>query len=108
MIGFLTKWILGLSSPSPDASWRVLEELAVELYSSGPDHDELWTRAGGLAADLQKNGTGRARWHDALALIQRGKDPRPGRLLDEMSRDFPNNEHLRRLKSAGLFHAGHR
>lgn len=103
MVSFLTKWSLGLASPSPDTPWLILEELALELYSSGPDHEELWSRAGGKPADLQKNGSGKARWHDALSQIRRGKDPKIDKLLAEMARDFPNNDDLRRLKFSSSF-----
>lgn len=103
MVGFLTKWSLGLASTSPDTQWLILEELALELYSTGPDHEELWSRAGGKPADLQKNGSGKARWHDALSQIRRGKDPKIDKLLAEMARDFPHNDDLRRLKSSSSF-----
>ncbi|MCC7375353.1 MAG: hypothetical protein IT581_11925 [Verrucomicrobiales bacterium] len=103
MVSFLTKWSLGLASTSPDTPWLILEELALELYSGGPDHEELWSRAGGKPADLQKNGSGRARWHDALSQIRRGKDPKIDKLLAEMARDFPNNDDLHRLKSSPSF-----
>jgi hypothetical protein len=72
----------------------VLEDLAAELYPTGPNHDELWDRAGGRDADLQTYGSGQSRWRNAIAQIRRGKGPRLGRLIGEMRRDFPSNDQV--------------
>jgi hypothetical protein len=99
MIGIFTRWALGLSSVSYEDKWTVLEDLAADLYPNGPDHNEVWDRAGGRSADLQSFGSGRSRWRDAVAQMRRGKGPRPVRLLDEMRRDFPFNDEVRHLAS---------
>lgn len=97
MISIFTRWSLGLSSISYEQKWQVLGELATDLYPSGPDHNELWSRAGGRNADLQSYGSGDGRWRDALEHMRRGQGPRAERVLGEMARDFPWNEHLRYL-----------
>ena len=99
MIGIFTRWTLGLSAVSYEDKWTVLEELAADLYSNGPDHNEIWSRAGGRDADLQSFGSGRSRWRNAIGQIRRGKGPRPSQLLDEMRKDFPQNDQVRYLAS---------
>ena len=99
MIGIFTRWMLGLSAVSEEDKWAVLEDLAADLYPNGPDHNEVWDRAGGRDADLQSFGSGQSRWRDAIAQMRRGKGPRPARLLDEMRRDFPYNDQVRHLAS---------
>nr|WP_246698647.1 MULTISPECIES: effector-associated domain EAD1-containing protein [unclassified Rhizobium] len=97
MIGIFTRWSLNLSAVTADEKWTVFEELAADLYPSGPDHNELWDRAGGRNWDLQTFGNGRSRWRDAISQIRRGKGPRSSRLLSEMKRDFPLNDQVRYL-----------
>ncbi|MEU8327579.1 effector-associated domain EAD1-containing protein [Micromonospora sp. NPDC048839] len=96
MIGPLDRWWLRLSPISPAEKWESLESLAAELFETGPDHENLWERAGGHNADLQKIGNGRERWRDALSRIRRGaKGPRVKKLLREMQQDYPSNASLR-------------
>jgi hypothetical protein len=97
MIGIFTRWSLGLSAVSYEDKWIVLEDLASDLYPTGPDHNEIWGRAGGRGADLQSVGSGRSRWRDAIAQMRRGRRPRPAELLDEMRRDYPHNDQVRHL-----------
>lgn len=97
MVGVFTRWSLNLSAVTFDEKWVVFEELAVDLYPTGPDDNELWDRAGGKNWDLQTFGSGRSRWHDAITQIRRGKGPRSSRLLSEMRRDFPLNDQVRYL-----------
>jgi GTPase-associated protein 1, N-terminal domain type 1/Effector-associated domain 1 len=94
MIGFFTKWGLNLSTPTADEKWDSLVAVAAELYSSGPDHHELWARAGGKNADLPRHGIGRSRWKTVLEQVRHGCDPSPSRLLQEMLRDYAGNEEL--------------
>lgn len=106
MIGLITRWLLGVSSASYEEKWQALVDVAARLYPSGPDHDELWNRAGGQHADLQSVGSGRARWRDAIGQIRRGKGPRAARLLREMLRDYQNNDDLRYLAADPDFGGG--
>jgi hypothetical protein len=94
MVGIFTRWSLGLTSVSEDEKWTALEELAADLYPTGPDCNVLWDRAGGQDADLQNFGNGRVRWHDAIGQIRRGKGLQLDRLLGEMKRDFPFNDQV--------------
>lgn len=99
MIGIFTRWTLGLSAVSSHEKWTVLEDLAADLYPNGPDHNEIWGRAGGRDADLRSFGSGRSRWRDAIGQMRRGRGPRPAQLLDEMRQDFPQNDQVRYLAS---------
>jgi len=99
MIDIFTRWSLGLSAVSYEDKWIVLEDLASFLYPSGPDHNEIWARAGGRDADLRSFGSGRSRWRDAIGQMRRGRVPRPDQLLDQMGQDFPNNDKIRYLAS---------
>jgi len=108
MIGIVSRWWLGVSPVSREEKWQVLEDLAADLYPTGPDHNELWDRAGGRQADLQNHGNGRTRWHNAIGQIRRGKEPRAARLLGEMSREHPRNDQLRHLAADPDFGGGHR
>lgn len=49
-----------------------LERLLVDLFPSGPQHDEVWSRAGGDVAALGRATNGRAGWHAALRMLSRG------------------------------------
>jgi hypothetical protein len=98
LLSLITCWLHNLSSLTPSEKWESLEEVAAELYPSGPSHDDVWERSGGRNADLQWAGNGRSRWRDALNQLRRGgKGPRVDRLLHEMQTDYPQNEHLRFL-----------
>lgn len=99
MIGIITRWTLGLSAVSYEEMWTVLEDLAADLYPNGPDHNEIWGRAGGRDADLQSFGSGRSRWRDAIRQMRRGRGPRPAQVLDQMRQDFPQNDQVRYLAS---------
>jgi hypothetical protein len=95
MLGRLTRWRLGISAVTVDEKWDAFAELAAQLYSGGPDHDEIWARAGGDNSDLQRNGSGKSMWLLAFAKVRNGRGPSPTRLLNEMTRDYSSNEELR-------------
>ena len=96
---------LGLTPLSEKEKWKVFEDLATELYSDGPDSEELWQRAGGKNADLKHRGSGRERWHQALRQIRNGKGPPPTVLLDRMLKDYPGNEGIRYFADNHVFGA---
>lgn len=96
LLNFGTRWMLGISKPSAAEKWSAFEEEARTLYPSGPDTNELWSRAGGKNSDLPgvaQNGA--ARWHSALNSIRYGGRPTTRELLAVMCQDFPGNEKLR-------------
>jgi hypothetical protein len=107
MVSIFSRWWLGVSPVSHDEKWQILEDLTADLYPTGPDHNELWDRAGGRQADLQSNGNGRTRWHNAIGQIRHGKGPHAARLLEEMSREHPRNDQLRRLAADPDFGGGY-
>lgn len=95
LLNFYTRWMLGISKPSPVEIWNAFEKEARELYQSGPDSDELWSRAGGKNSDLPgQSQSGATRWHTALNSIRYGGRPTARELLKVMCQDFPSNERL--------------
>lgn len=96
LLGLFTRWKLGISKPSVAEKWDAFEKEAQDLYPSGPDASELWSRAGGKNADLPGLlQTGATRWHTAINSIRYGGRPNARELLAVMCRDFPLNEQLR-------------
>jgi hypothetical protein len=97
LLDFFTRWMRGISKPSAAEKWDEFEKEVRELYPSGPDSDELWSRAGGKNSDLPgRSQNGAARWHTALNSIRHGGRPSRRDLLKVMCQDFPLNEKLRR------------
>lgn len=103
LIGIWDRWTMNLSPPSAVDKWDSFTQLAADLYPSGPDHEDLWERAGGRSSDLSHIGSGISRWRDAVRSMQRGKSPRIERLIREMRRDYEANGQLRLLSEDPLF-----
>ncbi len=99
MLSFWDKLTLGLQKPSTYDCWRVFEELAIELYSSGPNENELWDRAGGKTYLIDLSGNGQEQWQKALKKVQRGSLPFPYSLLEQMIVDYPKNNKLNWLST---------
>lgn len=96
LLSIYTRWKLEISKPSADEKWNAFEDEARDLYPSGPDGGELWSRAGGKNADLPGlSQSGATRWHIAMSSIRYGGRPTARELLAVMCRDFPSNEKLR-------------
>jgi hypothetical protein len=103
LLGTINRWRMRLLSRSAHDDWECLEAVAVELYPEGPDHEDLWGRAGGRNADLQHGGSGRSRWRHAFAQIKNGKRPPVRNLLREMRREYSSNELLKELDNDAHF-----
>nr|WP_319565387.1 effector-associated domain EAD1-containing protein [uncultured Rhodoferax sp.] len=96
LLDFFTLWMRGISKPSAAEKWDEFEKEVRELYPSGPDSNELWSRAGGKNSDLPgRSQNGATRWHTALNSIRYGRRPSRRDLLKVMCQDFPLNEKLR-------------
>ncbi len=96
LLAFYTRWKIGITKPSADEKWCAFEEEARDLYASGPDANELWSRAGGKNSDLPGwSESGGTRWYTALNAVRYGGRPTAGELLAMMCVDFPWNEKLR-------------
>lgn len=96
LLNLFQRWTFGIFKPSADDKWRVFEETACELYPTGPDCEELWSRAGGKNSDLPGSSqTGATRWHTALRSVRYGGRPNARELLAKMREDRPGNEKLR-------------
>lgn len=100
LLSWYTCWKLRISKPSTAEKWKAFEEEAQELYPSGPDNGELWSRAGGKNSSLPGwSQDGATRWHIALNSIRYGGRPTSRELLTVMRQDFPWNEKLRLFAS---------
>jgi len=97
LLDFWDRIFLKITSPSEDEWWGLLASICAELYPSGPDHNELWARAGGKNSELNQVGNGGARWHDALTRVRYGGGVSARKLLGEMKREFPTNPRLKYL-----------
>lgn len=94
-LSFFQRWRLGISKPSIEDKWQAFEEVACEFYPIGPDHDQLWSRAGGKNADLLgQSHNGRTRWHSALKSLRYGGRPPVRDLLRVMCNDFSGSDKL--------------
>ncbi|MGH8493118.1 MAG: effector-associated domain EAD1-containing protein [Moraxellaceae bacterium] len=94
MLSLLMRWKLDISAPSVSEKWESFANVAAELYPSGPDHEELWSRAGGSNSDLPRIGSGRSIWLTVISQIRNGRGPSPTRLLREMQQDYRSNPDL--------------
>lgn len=106
MLGFFTRWALDVlgEHPSAEAKWRILEDVACDLYGHGPGEQGLWTRAGGKEADIPKATTGRDGWRMVIAAAEHGKGRIDvDRLIDVMREDHPNNWALVKMRGDPLF-----
>lgn len=103
LLGFWTRFRLGLGAASSDEKWHELASLCASLYPAGPDEREVWKRAGGDNADLIHHGDGRTRWFDAIYKIRRGYHLRIWHLFAKMKEDFPWNDELRALSKDAEF-----
>lgn len=77
---------------------RRVETTLCQLYPSGPEHDELWSRAGGDRSALKNSGNGRASWHAALRMLSQGGGGTTIEALIEVAvQDYPGNVELSSL-----------
>jgi hypothetical protein len=81
------------------AGRRDLVQIMPDLYPLGPTDEEIWQRAGGDVSRLRTAGSGRAQWHSALRLIDRGGGGAITResLIDTALDDFPAHRELKAL-----------
>ena len=107
MLSVWDRYRLGITSLSKADKWAAFGAVAIDLYPSGPDHDELWERAGGRNADLENQGKGSARWQAALQGIDRGRPPIRASLLRVMRQDYPLNAKLQFLADDREFGGSH-
>ncbi|MHC5131837.1 GAP1-N1 domain-containing protein [Pseudomonas glycinis] len=97
MLGWFDRWKLDISAVTAEEKWDAFVELAAQLYYSGPEHDQIWSRAGGENSDLPTRGSGKSMWSHALANVRNGRGPSSARLISEMLRDYSTNEQLQLL-----------
>jgi len=95
--------VLTETKPVNDAMWAGLEKLLVELYPTGPTHNELWNRAGGDLATLHLGQTGKAEWHSALRQLRYGGGGAEitfKNLLGCVLEDYPKNPEVTELSQS--------
>jgi hypothetical protein len=84
---------------TPTDWYGALVDLAVELYPSGPQEQNVWERAGGEDGRI-KGESGRERWSAAVKLLRRGgagTKITPRKLVKTMREDFQQNSDLKVL-----------
>jgi len=82
---------------SEDEWWDTFSQIAIDLYPWGPEHKEVWSRAGGEYNSV-RDGSGNDKWHDVLRQLRKGGGGRKikvERLLRTMLDDYSNNENLK-------------
>ena len=94
LLSILDRYLFRITPLNKADKQDLFMNIAVKLYPDGPDQDELWERAGGRNSDLDKQGTGSAKWTAALRKMFNGQDPEPDKLLNVMLEDFPRNDQL--------------
>lgn len=86
--------------PKQHTDMRQLEKVLSQLYPSGPEHNEVWSRAGGDQSTLALSGNGRASWHAAIRMLSQGgggQEINVGSLIETVLSDYPKNIELRSL-----------
>jgi adenosylhomocysteine nucleosidase len=92
-----------------DLYWTKLEELAVSLYPTGPEERSIWERAGGDVSILTNADNRREMWRSALRELKKGgggKSLTPRSLIEEMAKDYPNNQEIQEMKRVATFSRG--
>ncbi|HHQ4309316.1 TPA: effector-associated domain EAD1-containing protein, partial [Serratia fonticola] len=79
---------------TPEEKWEFLTAILIELYPSGPDESDIFSRSGGNSWDIWSFGSGYERWRRAIEKIKKGAKPNVDDLLREVIIDFPNNERI--------------
>ena len=89
----------------PEDDWfRALETIAAQLYPSGPNDRQIWSRSGGDTAQLEIERTAVAAWHSALRTLRLGgggAEISPSSLVMGMLSDYPKNAALFELLRKG-------
>jgi hypothetical protein len=98
-------YVKNIATPSPQENLTCdlakLEKVFTQLYPSGPQHNELWSRSGGDVAALLPGGSGRAAWHSAIRTIALGGGGTAlsfNSLIETGMVDFPKSEDLKGLQ----------
>ena len=85
----------------PSVELRRLEKLLSALYPTGPQHNDLWSRAGGDVSLLNQAASGRAGWHSAIRMLSLGGGGQfitLSNLLETAIEEFPHNTELASLR----------
>ena len=107
VLSFWTRLSLNLTPLSKSEKWDAFENLAIDLYPSGPNEKGVWERAGGNDSDLLLHENGRTQWREALRNVRRGAGVQPIDILNSMKEDFPNNERISDLSGDPIFGGMH-
>jgi len=89
------------SSLTDEEIYSHLRSTAAELYPKGPEHDQIWARAGGSLGFLSLEGSGKAKWFEALQELKKGgggSELTIQSLLNTMAQDYPTNGALAHLE----------
>ncbi len=86
---------------SADSVFSALLEISIKLYDKGPEHNDIWKRAGGKVSKLNDSNTREENWRTAINLLKNGgggKDISVKSLIKEMIEDHPNNSELKEIE----------
>lgn len=80
--------------------WEALLSVLQDLYPLGPTEQHIWRRAGGDLSRIVVSGSGASAWYGAIHEVRNGGGGGSitlRRLADVASKDYSNNQILRRL-----------
>lgn len=79
--------------------YSAFEELALKLYSKGPEENDIWKRAGGNISKFTSYKTREENWRSAINGLKNGQGSEitVKTLLKEMEKDFPQNNEINSL-----------
>lgn len=83
--------------PSREDLYRLLVDVACELYPGGPMDSGIWARGGGNPSKLDISGPGEQQWDAAVRKIRYGNRIPAADLIAEMLDDYPRNDKLQYL-----------
>lgn len=85
-------------SITSDDWWREFTNLMIDLYPVGINDNRIWERSDGDLADFSLLSSPKEQWWDAMKKLKNGGGKtNPRKLLQEVQRDNPRNEHVQIL-----------
>lgn len=86
---------------SADAIYTEILSKAISMYPQGPEHNDVWNRAGGDISKFSNQSSREENWRHGVTLLRKGgggTNISAGSLLQVMIDDHPQNNELKELK----------